>query len=610
MRVLCLHGIGRQEVTASVWQPLWAAAIAGGLHAVDPSHPAPSVDFVPYDDLFAGPLSRLSYADFARAFWDLASGALARPRALLDFSDSTRWYAGMVAVWVESEDLRARLRQRLGQYITRVRPDVVCAHSLGSLIAYDMFAHDDAGIAGRAFVTLGSQIGNRFVRGGAFAGRLEPIARAARWYHLYNPRDHVFTAPLDFGAFLTAENFRQVVTQFGAAVSGFAANHSAVNAGDPDDAYLTHPQTRQVVWPQIAAGPSARALAAPRKAVRQVAAQAVPDRRALLVGNNGDGRRVERLEGCVNDVFLVSTALQECGFDAEDIRVVLDDRATADGIRERLHWLLDGADANDTRFFYYSGHGAQLPVYGPRGQVDRVAACLVPYDFAWTPETAVTDRDLVDLYSQLPYEARFMMVLDCCYAGGMTRGGTRARGLEPPDDIRHRMLRWDAGREMWVFRDLPPLNPDLSKRTAGPAYVGEAGATLRLGRGVSLRVVTDREYNRTRKELGHKGPFMPVVYEACGEAEFAYEYQHGATSYGAFTYAVVTALRRRGRVDQQVSFADLLKQTARTLRELRYDQHPEAAGPKEVLGALVPWQSARGRSRGAGGRRRETAVSP
>lgn len=389
---------------------------------------------------------------------------------------------------------------------------------------------------------------------------------------------------------VTAENFRQVLTRFGSFVSGFASNHSAVNATDPDDAYLTHHETRQIVWPQIAGGRAVRAFVAPAKAVREVRATAVPDQRALLVGINAYPEKVNRLEGCANDVYLVSAALQECGFDADDIRVVLDDRATAEGIRERLHWLLDGADANDTRFLYYSGHGAQLPVYGPRGQVDRVASCLVTYDFAWTAETAITDRDLVNLYSGLPYEARFMMVLDCCYSGGLTRGSTRTRGLDPPDDIRHRILRWDKEREMWVSRELPPLNRDLTKRTAGPSYVGDNGATLRLGRGVSLRVMPDTEYNRVRAALKHEGPFMPVVYEACGEKEFAYEYQHGATAYGAFTYSVVTALRQRARARDRVTFADLLKRAARTLTTLHYDQHPEIAGPKPVLNKPVPWR--------------------
>jgi hypothetical protein len=589
MKVLCIHGIGHQEAASSVWQPLWQEAIGDNISAFTPGGTAPAIEFLDYDDLFEEPLANLSYRDFATAFWNLSAGAFARPRGLLDFSDATRWYAGMVVIWINNEDLRDQLQERLLQKIEEVSPDLICAHSLGSLIAYDTFARNDDAIRDRTLITFGSQIGNVFVRGSVFAGRVEPLAPARHWFHLFNPNDHVFTAPLDFGDFQTADNFGQVITLFGNVLSGFSANHTAVDPNDPDNsdqAYLSHPQTREVVWPQVAAAPVVRALAAPARAVEEVAKVAVPDRRALLAGINAYPNVAQRLEGCVNDVFLVSSVLQESGFSAEDIRVVLDDRATAEGIRERLHWLLDGVNAGDTRFFYYSGHGAQMPLYGPEGKIDRVAATLVPYDFNWKPETALTDHDLVNFYSQLPYDARMLMVLDCCYSGGMTRGGTRARGLDPPDDIRHRMLRWDVDRQMWVSRDLPPLNKDLSKLKNARQFVGETGATVRLGRGVSLRVAPDKEYDRDRKELGHKGPFMPIIYEACGEKEYAYEYQHGAIAHGAFTYAMAAILRR----ERTLTFAELLKETAKVLTELRYEQHPEMAGPKALLKDRVPWQ--------------------
>jgi len=588
MKVLCLHGVFHQESTASVWQPLWKKALVDGLGALNPGQPDPTVDFVPYDDLFEAPLARLSYADFASAFWNLTSGTIAHARGLFDFSDATRWSSGMVVVWVDDEALRAALRTRMTEWLNQVKPDLICAHSLGSLIAYDTFVHDDAGIRGKTLLTFGSQIGNLFVRGGAFAGRVEPLAAAADWIHLYNPNDHVFTAPLDFGAFQTTANFRQVTTQFGNYLSGFADNHSAVNPGDPNQAYLTHPQTIAVAWPLIAGAPAVRALAVPALAAKEVATQAAPTRRALLVGVNDYPDPGQRLEGCVNDVFLISSVLQECGFQAEDIRVVLNDRADAAGVRERLHWLLDGVDDNDVRFFYYSGHGAQLPVYGPEGKIDRIDSCLVPYDFNWTAETALTDRDLVNLYSQLPYPARFMMVLDCCYSGGMTRGGTRVRGLAPPDDIRHQMLRWNG--TMWVARHLRPLNPDLLKHKEGKHYLGDSGATRRLGRGIDLRVMPDKEYDKTRRVLGHEGPFMPMVYEACGEKEFAYEYQHGVIAYGAFTYALAAILRAHAAAKEEITFERLLKETAKTLKDLQYDQHPEIAGPKGLMKKPVPWQ--------------------
>ena len=97
---------------------------------------------------------------------------------------------------------------------------------IGSLITYDAFVEPEGrdALQGKVFVSFGSQIGNVFVRGSVFAGRVEPLESAAHWFHLFNPNDHVFTAPLDFGAFQTAENFSQVVTRFGSFFSSFSAN--------------------------------------------------------------------------------------------------------------------------------------------------------------------------------------------------------------------------------------------------------------------------------------------------------------------------------------------------------------------------------------------------
>src|SRR5262249_40892600 len=154
------------------------------------------------------------------------------------------------------------------------------------------------------------------------------------WYHLYNPNDHVFTASLDVGRFQTASNFTQVLTKFGSDLTwtnwwsefttNIAANHSAVDTDDPNSAYLTHPLTRQNVWRAVAGTLAVRDLSTPAVVARTLATRKTPDRRALLVGINDYPDVSQRLEGCVNDVYLMSSVLQESDFKAEDIRVVFD----------------------------------------------------------------------------------------------------------------------------------------------------------------------------------------------------------------------------------------------------------------------------------------------
>jgi hypothetical protein len=262
--------------------------------------------------------------------------------------------------------------------------------------------------------------------------------------------------------------------------------------------YLTQPIVVNTLWRALAGGPRARALGRSLGAFDRVTRRVGRvTRRALLVGINDYPNPADRLEGCVNDVFLMSSVLQECGFSAEDIRVVLDDRATAKGVLERLGWLLEGVGPGDERVFYYSGHGAQIPNYGPALETDHYDECLVTHDFAWTTDTGLTDDRFYDLYSQLPYEARFVAIFDCCHSGGMTRdGGARVRGLNPPDDIRHRELRWDPSMKCGSGGSSVP-RPDLGTRSrcarisgepvrressAGPCRFGGWGAGTTTGR--------------------------------------------------------------------------------------------------------------------------------
>lgn len=82
-----------------------------------------------------------------------------------------------------------------------------------------------------------------------------------------------------------------------------------------------------------------------------------------------------------------------------DIRVVLNERATAAGILDRLHWLLDNVRNGDERVLFYSGHGAQILAYGAKEEVDHFDECLVSYDFDWSLAHAMTDNQFVEFYS-------------------------------------------------------------------------------------------------------------------------------------------------------------------------------------------------------------------
>lgn len=588
IRILCVHGVGHQENDPD-FQSSWREAITDGL-----SHWSQErvfeIQFVEYDELFAADtpdafdiakaLVKLSASGIFHGIGDL----LHRQRGFGEVTEAMRWTAGMVVQWAEDEKLRNASRKRVIDRVQAFDPQVILAHSLGSLLTYDAFARADGAklIADRILVTLGSQIGNPFVRS-TLGGRIVPLDGARQWYHLFNPHDDAFTAALR----IPAPNFEQVDAAFD--IEGIL-DHDACT-------YLRHPNVVNIVWRAIALPSAARAatrglsessVVLTKQAVKARPAKLTkPQRRALLVGINDYPNPADRLEGCVNDVFLVSSLLQESGFDAENIRVVLNERATAAAIVERLEWLLDGAEDEQDRVFFYSGHGAQIPGYGVGEKVDRKDECLVPYDFNWTREHAVTDDQFYELYSQLPYGTHFLTILDCCHSGGMTRdGAAKARGLTPPDDIRHRELQWNAKEQMWMPRDLSDVKDNVEERSKRPGMFGERGDVNRLGRSAQIRPSRQR-FDRACKEYGHKGPFMPIIFQACEEKQLSYEYRHGVQSYGAFTYSLGLVLRQNA--SKKLTWSQLITQVGAKLAALRYQQKPCLICPTSLQNEPIPW---------------------
>ncbi|TPG73930.1 caspase family protein [Pseudomonas arsenicoxydans] len=584
IKILCVHGIGHEEADESFEQS-WKRAITTAVLSVAPNAVI-ELDYFEYDARFAS--SGLGAPEIAEATLRLLTSAVIhsvgdlfrRDRGIGQFPDRLRWTAGMVAQWTADEALRTTLRNDLSSKINDSQPDIVCAHSLGTLVAYDTFRRDPSLMKKRVLITFGSQIANPAVRE-TFGGRIEGIETAYKWYHLYNEHDHVFTAPL----YLRDANFTQVMTPFDK--PGDALNHDATY-------YLGHPETRSNVWGPLFQAGLARGFDKRLLAVDKSLGLAVPKAqtarrsrdKALLIGINNYPNPSDRLEGCVNDVFLMSSLLQESNFSPDDIRVVLDDRATTAGIRDRLRWLLDDAQAGDRRVLFYSGHGAQIPNTNAAGEADRIDECLCPWDFDWTPEHAIVDNDFRDLYIQLPYNTQFITIFDCCHSGGMTReGARRARGLTPPDDIRHRALRWEASLQMWVERDWVKQARKNAQKAEAANTVSNRDGIRRVGQAIAVRGNDDKLYNRRRIAYKHDGPFLPILMYACGESQLSYEYRHGVISYGAFTYALAQTLRSSKK---RPTFNALVRATGKLLAELGYDQKPALVGPKVLLGKIVP----------------------
>jgi len=295
--------------------------------------------------------------------------------------------------------------------------------------------------------------------------------------------------------------------------------------------------------------------------------------------------------------------LQELGFPADSIRVVLNERATCKAIRERFRWLVEDATTGDVLFFFFAGHGTQIPAYGRDAELDRIDECLVPYDFDWQHGNAITDDEFAGLYSQLSYDVQFFSVLDCCHSGGMVRAGTKGvRGLNPPDDVRHRSIRWNSKTQMWVPREKLVQTTDRARlvKASDPRktlWVGEKGDLRRLGRASGLWMDDNQAFERARKTYGHDGPYTPIVFEACAESEFAYEYRHGTVSHGAFTFSLCQELRDAVRMPRKraMTFKELLAAVKKRIPDVVAEtQTPQMLCPTHRLKEAVPGLERRG----------------
>ncbi len=82
-----------------------------------------------------------------------------------------------------------------------------------------------------------------------------------------------------------------------------------------------------------------------------------------------------------------------------------------------------------------------------------------------------------------------------------------------------------------------------------------------------------------------------MLLEACREGELAYEYRHGVTSHGAFTYALCQVLREAARSTRRtpLTYAQLVAETARRIKSVVDEpQNPQLVCPRVREKQAIP----------------------
>lgn len=164
--------------------------------------------------------------------------------------------------------------------------------------------------------------------------------------------------------------------------------------------------------------------------------------RALLIGINTYPS--SPLNGCVNDISDMAKFLTEkCQFAMDDVRLLANDRATKKNIIERLNWLLKDLKSGDRIVFHYSGHGVRLPTRNKKGEVDGLDEAICPYDFDWTEDHTIRDKEFAQIFSTIPEGVEFIWISDSCHSGDLERALVKESGkkktINLPVDIEWRL---------------------------------------------------------------------------------------------------------------------------------------------------------------------------
>lgn len=277
-------------------------------------------------------------------------------------------------------------------------------------------------------------------------------------------------------------------------------------------------------------------------------------KRALLVGINE--YEDAPLRGCVPDIQNVyNVVIEEYGFHPDNVRLLLDRRATKAAIIVRLRWLINEAKSGDTLLFYYSGHGSQIRDRDGDELRDRLDEILCPVDLCW--DDPLSDDVLKDVFSKLKKNIHLYVVLDCCHSG------TGTRSIGPPHGQIDRHTKEGNLEKLSARYHPPPL--DIWYRS----WKRELPVN-KLG----VKQTRDRD-------LVPDNSMRHVLIAGARADQTAADAIMGGKPCGALTHCLLATLAKDKAGEQPVNEA--VADVSAMLSNYRFSQEVQLEGPGELL---------------------------
>lgn len=274
-------------------------------------------------------------------------------------------------------------------------------------------------------------------------------------------------------------------------------------------------------------------------------------KRALIVGINYTGTGND-LKGCINDANnmyqLVSTR-----FGFEDVKLLLEQDATTDNIKENLRWLVSGCRPGDTLLFHYSGHGSQIAdTSDVDHEPDSLDEIICPIDLDWK-EKVITDDYLKWVFDTVPAGVNLTVFLDSCHSGGALDQATQYQST--------------SGTKVAT----PAPEREISRYLAPPPAVQAMIDALHLQ--PTTRSVQSRDVDQTGLLIsGCRSD------QTSADAYINFQYQ------GAATCSLLATLRAKG---YDCTYKDLVDGMNEFMWDKGYSQRPELNGSESLFVAKM-----------------------
>jgi hypothetical protein len=159
----------------------------------------------------------------------------------------------------------------------------------------------------------------------------------------------------------------------------------------------------------------------------------------VAIGNYEEATGWKKISS-LNDVALISGALESQGFSKSDITVIRDAEASKQGIIDALMELKMKAEKGDIVVVHFSSHGQQIEDNN-RDELDGLDEAIVGFgapayfDEGYNGENHLRDEELGerldDIREKIGRDGDVLVLVDACHSGTATRGHEKTRGGVP-----------------------------------------------------------------------------------------------------------------------------------------------------------------------------------